>query len=326
MNVGADTVAAPGRPLIPSPLRPTDRVAIVSPSGWVEPAYVEGAARWFRERGYEPAVAPHALCRFGTYSANAPVRCADLRDALLDPSVRAVFCSRGGYGAVHLLEELDRLPLRSDPKWLIGYSDISALHALMGRHGVASIHSPMARHLAGCCDGAADRDPASAALEAILRGEFRPVDLGSSPLSRSGVARGRLTGGNLAIIGSLLSTPFDLTAPGTILFIEDVGEPAYRIERMLWQLRLAGKLGSLAGLIVGSFTGDTRPLNGLEAAEVVREMVSCYDYPVAFGAPIGHTLRNIPLIENVDAELEVDRSGRATLRYIAAAAAAKPSE
>ncbi|MDE6832270.1 MAG: LD-carboxypeptidase, partial [Muribaculaceae bacterium] len=131
----------------PLPLRPGASIAILSPASVINPDYVDGAAATIRRLGYRPLVMPHTLGRSGSYSATAADRLADLTDALTDPSIRAIICSRGGYGAVHLLLSLATLPIESAPKWLVGFSDISALHALMQKHGVQSIHAPMMKHI-----------------------------------------------------------------------------------------------------------------------------------------------------------------------------------
>lgn len=288
----------------PQALPPGSRVAIVSPASIIDPAYVDGAVTTLHSWGYDPVVFPHALGKCGSYSGTVAGRVADLAGALTDPSIRAVLCSRGGYGTVHLLEELSRLPLRDDPKWIIGFSDISALHALMASRGIASIHGSMCKHLALQPDCA----PAKA-LRAILRGEYPAYDAPAHPLNRPGTASGRLVGGNMAVLGGLVGTPYDIFAPGTVLFIEDIAEPIYKVERLLYQLRLKGVLGSLAGLIVGRFT-DYRPdRNYPDMYAMIADMTAPYGYPVTFDFPCGHTDDNMPLIESLDVTLTVDAAG-----------------
>lgn len=294
-----------GNIIVPPPLSDGDRIALVAPSGWILPEFVDGAVAALEREGFRPVLAPHLMHRYGSFSAPAPVRLADMADALTSSSVKAVLCVRGGYGAVHLLEGLSRLPLRDNPKWVVGYSDISAIHGLMACHGIASIHGPMARHLATT----GPDDPATRMLFAMLRGTFGRIGLGYSPLSRAGCGRGPLYGGNLAVLASLASTRFNLLRRGSILFIEDIGEPAYRVERMLYELRLSGVLESLNGLIIGHFTGDSRPLGGLGPVEIARDLVADYGYPVAVGAPIGHLPANMPMPEGLDVTLEVGPGG-----------------
>lgn len=290
------------RPLIvPEPLRPGDRIAILSPAGIIKPEFVYKAMHVLQDAGYRPFVTPHALGRWRTYSGTPQERFDDLRQALLDSSVKAILCSRGGYGAVHLLEDLDRLPLRENPKWIIGYSDISALHALMHRHGIVSVHAPMAKHLATL----KGRDDDAQALFEILAGEPQLYSIPPSPLNRQGTAVAPLVGGNLAVIADLVATPFDTILPDTILFIEDIAEPVYKTERILYQLRLSGALSRIKGLIVGAFTDYAPEVDGRSMEAMISSMVADYSYPVAFGVPVGHVDHNLPLQVSLPTRLEV---------------------
>lgn len=289
---------------IPAPLRDGDRIAIVSPSGPVDSALVYAAADTLRGQGYRVDIFPSALGKCGQYAASDSARLADLSAALTDSSVRAILCSRGGYGAVHLLDSLSALPLERDPKWLIGFSDISALHALLASRGIASIHGNMCKHIAL---GPDDED--NATFLAMLRG-YRPAyEFAPDSLNRCGQASGRLLGGNLAVIAELINTPYDVIQPGTILFIEDVEEPIYKIERIMYQLRLSGVLPRLGGLIVGQFTGY-RPNDSYETMErMIADMTAPYTYPVAFNVPIGHVDHNVPVIQSAEVTLTVTPEG-----------------
>lgn len=291
--------------IIPEPLAPADRIAIASPSGAVRPELVDAAAAIIAAAGFAPVVMPHAKGRSGSYSAPAISRFADMAAAVADRSIRAILCARGGYGAVHLLPSLDEMPLRANPKWLIGFSDISALHALWASRGIASIHGPMARHLSVNGLG----HPGTQALFAILRGESVAVIAPPHLLNREGDARATLAGGNLAVLSGLVNTPYDMFRPGTILVLEDINEPIYRIERMLWQLRLSGTLGSLAGLVLGNFKGADPDANHAAVEDMIAEMTAPYSYPVAFGAPVGHILENMPLRLTAPANLAVTPDG-----------------
>ena len=289
---------------IPAPLRDGDRIAIVSPSGPVDSALVYAAADTLRGQGYRVDIFPSALGKCGQYAASDSARLADLSAALTDSTVRAILCSRGGYGAVHLLDSLSALPLERDPKWLIGFSDISALHALLASRGIASIHGNMCKHIAL---GPDDED--NATFLAMLRG-YRPAyEFAPDSLNRCGQASGRLLGGNLAVIAELINTPYDVIQPGTILFIEDVEEPIYKLERIMYQLRLSGVLPRLGGLIVGQFTGY-RPNDSYETMErMIADMTAPYTYPVAFNVPIGHVDHNVPVIQSAEVTLKVTPEG-----------------
>lgn len=287
--------------LTPRPLAHGDRVAILSPAGIIKPQLVYNCLPVLADRGWVPYVGENTFNRFGTYAGTDDERYSDLETALLDPDTRAIICARGGYGAVHLLERLDRLPLRDDPKWIVGYSDISALHALMTRHGIKSIHAPMTKHISQ--HKGLDED--SLRLFSQLEGQTPETRVEGRPLNRPGHAEGLLVGGNLAVIAGLLSTPFDVIKPGRILFIEDIAEPIYKTERILYTLRLNGTLASLGGLIVGRFT-DYAPDRGSKTMEeMIAHMVADYDYPVAYNFPVGHVDHNVPLICSSTVSLDV---------------------
>lgn len=294
----------PSALLTPS-LLPGDRIAIVSPASIIRPQYVHGAVAALDAMGYRPWVAPHALGRHGSYSGTVAERIADMTAALTDHSIRAILCSRGGYGAVHLLEELDRLPLRADPKWLIGFSDISALHALMNRHGIASFHASMTSALCR----SAGHGKATASLFSLMKGESVTYKLPPSLLNHCGTVTAPLAGGNLAVISGLAGTPFSPFRRGTVLLIEDTGEPPHSIERKIMQLRLSGVLAQLSGMIVGRFTrfsvsGDVPSVEGM-----ISRLTASYGYPVAFGAPVGHISDNMPMVLGAPVRLEVTPEG-----------------
>lgn len=294
----------------PQPLRRGNKIAICSPAGPIDAYKVDGAVEALEAQGWQPVVMPHTLGRFGNYSGTADERYSDMAEALTNPDYRAVLCSRGGYGVVHIMDRLSRLPLADDPKWVIGYSDISAMHALMASKGIASIHAPRAVQIM-----LGDSDPDTATLFSILRGE-RPAHIfPSHEFDHPGIATGRLYGGNVAVLAELISTPYDILRPDTVLFIEDIGEPIYKIERILYQLRLSGVLDNLRGLIVGQFTEYKPDRNYTAMEQMVRDMTSTVKYPVAFGVPVGHVDHNLPMIESADVTLKVSPSGSNSLIF-----------
>ncbi|MBD5255480.1 MAG: LD-carboxypeptidase [Barnesiella sp.] len=294
------------RIVTPPSLRPGDMIAIVTPAS-AAPGYdYSGMVRIIESMGYNAYVAPHARGRSGSYSGTKSQRLSDLSEALTNPEVRAIICTRGGYGAIHLLDDLDELPLADDPKWIVGFSDISALHALMQRHGIASLHAPMGCNLKY---HSGELSPSVKAMFAMLEGKHATYEINHNSLNRNGETMGTLVGGNLAVLDGLISTRFDVIRPNTILFIEDVAEPVYKIERQLYRLKLSGVLENLAGLIVGDFT-ETHGDENYRAMEImIRDMVKDYDYPVAFGVPAGHARVNIPLILGAPVMLEVSDEG-----------------
>lgn len=297
--------------IFPRPLVNGDKIAIVSPASIINPEYVSGAVDVLRRLGWNPYVAPHALGASGSFSGTVSERLADINQALDDPEVRAILCSRGGYGAVHLLDKLDSNAFEEDPKWIIGFSDISALHAYASHHNVASIHSSMCKHIALF----GEHDECSRTLIGILRGKMPEYNVEPHCYNRHGVASGKVVGGNLAVISALLATPYSpFETQGSILVIEDIAEPIYKVERILYQLRLAGVFDRISALIVGQFTEYRPDRNYSVMEDMIREAISGFNFPVAFNFPVGHVDRNLPLVMSAAARLEVAEDG-VTLRY-----------
>lgn len=288
-------------------------MAIVSPASAVNPDFIDGAVKTLQQEGYRVKVAKHARGKEGSFSASRGDRLEDMAQALQDPEVKAILCSRGGYGCVHLLEDLEPLVAQileqGHEKWLIGFSDISALHALWQKHGIVSLHSSMAKELAKGTGSEAVRR-----LLSLLRGGETRLEFAPTIFDHPGRATGRLVGGNLAVIDGLMGTPYFPAGEGDILLIEDIAEPIYKVERILYQLRLSGVLKRLGGLVVGRFT-DYRPTVDHNSME---EMIACategLPYPRVYGAPIGHIEgENMPLPLGAQAQLTVGPEG-STLR------------
>lgn len=299
----AETAAS--KMISPAPLQQGDKIAIVSPASRIYPEYIDGACRTIQQLGYVPVLAPHCKDNVRGYAGTAEQRLSDFHEAIADPSVRAVLCSRGGYGVTHLLENLDINLIAQNPKWVIGFSDISALHAAMNRAGVMSVHASMAKHLAEH-----GIDNVTETLFALLRGGKMDYQMPAHPLNTLGVAEGTMVGGNMAVLCALAASPYDLLAKGDILFIEDIGEAIYRIERLLYGLRLSGVLGKVKGLVVGRFTECESPDGtGETMEEMIARMVRPYGIPTAFDFPCGHIDQNMPLIESSAVRLTVAPEG-----------------
>ncbi len=293
--------AKAGDTIYPPALKAGDKIAIIAPAGPIKHAPVDSAAEVLRRLGYNPVIYPHTFGEYGHFSGTHAERLSDLVAAFTDPEVRAILCARGGYGVVHNLDKLSALPIQNDPKWVIGFSDISALHALMASKGIASIHSSMAKQIA-LGPGNEDNDT----LFSILQGNLPSYTFEPHPLNHPGHAEGKLLGGNLAVIADLIATPFDIIQPGTILFIEDVSEPIYKIERILYQLRLKGVLPQLKGLIIGQFTEYKPDDNHPTMEAMIADALADYPYlPVAFNIPIGHVDHNVPVVESSNAVLHI---------------------
>ena len=285
----------------PAPLRKGDRVAIVSPASKIAPELIDGAVAALRNEGFKPVVMPHAKGVCGSFSGTAQERLADLQSALDDDRIRAILCSRGGYGAVHLLEELNQLPKEKFDKWLIGFSDITVLHALWHKKGVASMHGAMAKYIGRGADGF---DCYTHELD-MLCGERPMLTFGSHEFNHRGFVRGEIVGGNMAVLGGLIGSEFDPIEPGDILFIEDIAEHIYKVERMLWKLRLRGVFEKIGGVIVGQFT-EYKPSADYQTMEMmIDSFFRDYTFPLAYNAPVGHVEANHPLLLGAEATLPV---------------------
>ena len=238
------------------------------------------------------------------FSGTDEARLADLQQALDDPDVKAILCGRGGYGLTRIIDCIDFVRFRERPKWIIGYSDITLLHShLEARFRIASLHAPMA---AAFNEGGAE-GPYVQSLRLALEGKDLSYACAPHAFNRPGQISAPVTGGNLALLAHLAGTDSAVPMEGKILFIEDVGEYLYNIDRMIRQLQRSGRLDRLAGLIVGSFTegrDTTRPF-GATAEEIIRDVIKEYDFPVCFGFPVGHDGRNVALKTGVSHQLSI---------------------
>lgn len=296
--------------IFPPALKPGDKIALLSPASAVKEEYVRGAMDKIILEGYEPVLMPHALGHeCGSYASASGSRLLDLMEALEDKEIRAILCTRGGYGCASLLMNLHESLIARDPKWIIGFSDVSALLAKWYNAGIASIHGPMAKHLA---TESLD-NPCTRALFNILEqgGKFDYM-FPSFHGNRPGTVKGTLRGGNLAVLNDLAASPYDLLKIGhgedVILFFEDISEPIYAIERMLLRLALSGSLARVKGLIFGQFT-EYRPDKNFNTAEdMINTGLDCWlirDIPVALQFPVGHIRENYPLVEGAEVEFTV---------------------
>lgn len=301
--------------IIPDSLQNGDTIAILAPATRVNPEFVRGAEARLLAEGCNVRVFPSALGDIaeGSYSAPFATRLAELTSAFADPEIKAILCARGGYGCARLIDKFEPEFLRENAKWMIGFSDISALHAMMGRAGVASIHGPMAKHIA---TSPAD-DYCTQALLRILRTSqipeyFAPHEEENIP----GTAEGILVGGNLTVLNDLAATPFDVFARADnediILVLEDIGEAIYAVERMMRRLMLAGTLGKLKGIIFGHFTEYRADRDYADMELMLTSLMREAGLenperaiPVVYGFPAGHTPDNLPLVLNVPARLAV---------------------
>ncbi len=287
----------------PPKLKIGDKAVVVSPAGKVDRELVYKAVSVLTDWGLKVEIAENALCESGRFSGFVEQRLSDLQKAMDDPEVKLIFCSRGGYGTVHLLDKLDFSRMKSNPKWVVGYSDITALHAALQANGIMSIHGPMAKHFSE--EGA--EDVSVSYIKSILAGQSLKYEIPiihNKHLNRKGKASGRLFGGNLAVFCGLMGTNVVRIPKNGILFIEDIGEAPYKVDRMIYQLKLAGVFDKISGLIVGQFTDyeeDNEMYNSLHQS--ILNAVSEYSFPVCFDFPIGHVKLNFPVIMGARASL-----------------------
>jgi muramoyltetrapeptide carboxypeptidase len=289
--------------IVPRPVVPGGTIGVVAPGGAVDAEALDKGVAWLEAAGFRVRLGDHVLAR-GRYCAGDPaMRLADLCDMLRDPEVGAVICARGGYGTTHLLPLLDPALVTAHPKLVVGYSDVSPLLGwLVECCHVVALHGPMvATDLAkGLTERAAGR------LTALLAS---PTAAWREPITDvvvAGSATGRLVGGCLSSLVALLGTSYAIQTEGAVLFLEDVAEPPYRIDRMLTHLRLAGKLDRIAGLVLGSFADCDGSDAGDGAAAVFRDFFADATFPVIAGFPAGHRSENLPLALGMPLRIDTD--------------------
>ncbi|NER12942.1 LD-carboxypeptidase [Leptobacterium flavescens] len=239
------------------------------------------------------------------YGGTDEERIKDFQEALDDPEVKAIWCAKGGYGTVRILDGLDFSGFIEHPKWIVGYSDITVLHSHINRLRVQSLHATMPIDVPNL------KPKALRSLKRALFGKKLKYEVKNSKYNRIGKARGELVGGNLSVLYSLLGSPTSIDTKGKILFLEDLDEYLYHIDRMLMNLKRNGYFEELKGLVIGGMTDmhdNTIPF-GKNAKEIILDIVSSYDFPVAFNFPSGHVKGNRALILGREAELDVNTSG-----------------
>lgn len=279
-------------------------IRIISPSGVIDPSYIDGAIHRLRAWGYIVSEGAHARDTWGRFAGTDDDRLSDLVMALQDQSVDAILCSRGGYGLQRII---DRIPPVTKP--VIGFSDITALHQAAGLARQPSLHGIMCKHIATLPEESEELQ----LFRKALAGEPLEYRLPNHPLNRFGEAYAPIVGGNLSVLYGLQGTPFGLSKFSyqfPILLIEDIGERHYHIDRMMRNLRMSGVLAHLSGLIVGQFTDcDEDPLMKQTVYETIKEAVADCDYPVIFDAPFGHVEHNLPLWQHRHASIHCGADG-----------------
>ncbi len=296
--------------MFPSALKKQDKIAIVSPSGSIDEKYIDAVSELILEWGFVPVESEFARGKEGRFSGTVEQRITDFQAAIDNPEVKAILCSRGGYGLMQIIDFIDFTEFEINPKWIIGYSDITVLHAVASNLDVVSIHCSMARQLSELPKDSLILEN----LQNMLEGQKPSYTIPSHPLNRTGKAEGEVIGGNLSLIYALRGTHFDMDGYRKILFIEDIGEEPYQIDRMLHNLKMGGILENIDGLIVGQFTNyEEDPSMGGTVYELIVEAVAEYEYPVCFNFPVGHVDDNVPLLVGAEARFSV--GGEVRLEY-----------
>ena len=293
--------------IIPKFLKENDLVGIVSPAGKIDAVHIENACEYLMSKNLRSVIAPNAGNSFNNFSATDEQRAADLQMMINNPDIKAIWCTRGGYGAIRLIDKIDFSPLKKYPKWLIGFSDITVLHSVMReKYGLASIHGSM-------CISLSKGNPSETGVDTLwelLFGKIPEYELPNHSLNRLGKSTGMLIGGNLSLLCALSGSKYDFKPKGKILFIEEVSEYLYRFDRMIQSLKISGKLAGLSGLIIGQITEmkDNETPFGMSAYEIVADAVSNYDYPVMFDFFAGHSKINEPLLLGAQVVMEVSET------------------
>jgi muramoyltetrapeptide carboxypeptidase len=296
--------------IIPPNLKKGDTVGIVALASKVNYEDIKSAINIMQnDWGLKVIVGESVNSTYFNFAGTDEIRAMDFQQMLDNQLVKAIFSARGGYGSSRIIDKIDFTEFKKNPKWIIGFSDITVVHNHLQAMGYESLHAPMPKTLT--------KDKMSAdSLRNALFGNEIEYNIPSNSINRIGNAEGQIVGGNLCILAHLIGSVSDVNTDGKILFIEDIGEYLYNIDRMMIQLKRAGKLSNLSGLIVGTFSDskeNDEPF-GKTVYEIIQEHVSDYNYPVCYGFPVGHESMNWTMICGRNATLSID-SQRVMLNF-----------
>ena len=287
--------------LLPPYLKKGDKIAITCPAKKL-PRPMDDAVALLQSWGLEVVLGDTVTASYHQFAGDDDLRAHDLQRFIADDSIKAIIAARGGYGTIRMIDKVDFGRFAQNPKWLIGFSDITVLHThLFANYGAQTIHGQMPVNIPDASKHSLDT------LRMALFGEALSYEYHAHALNRSGRGKGILVGGNLSLLIAVSGSVSDIDYSGKILFIEDVGEYLYSVDRMLRSLKRAGKLTQLAGLVVGGFTDmkDNDIPFGQTVPEIIMDIVQEYDYPVCFDFPAGHIPDNCSLIFGKEARLSV---------------------
>ncbi|WP_345230432.1 LD-carboxypeptidase [Olivibacter ginsenosidimutans] len=287
----------------PPYLKKGDQVGIVCPA-WKVDQDLTGAITLLQSWGLNVILGKTVHSSYRQYAGSDELRAHDFQQMLDNDDIRAVFAARGGYGCVRMIDRVDFSRFAKHPKWIIGFSDVTVIHSHVHQHyGIPTIHGQMPITIPDATKASLN------SLRETLFGKTPVYEYQSTHLNLAGETKGQVIGGNLALLVNVLGSVSDMDYNGKILFIEDVGEYYYAIDRMLWTLKRASKLKNLKGLLVGGFTSlkDSATPFGISIPDLVHEIVGEYGYPVAFDFPAGHIDNNFTLILGKEAQLHVEK-------------------
>jgi muramoyltetrapeptide carboxypeptidase len=295
---------------LPPYLKPGDTIGITCPAGFMSMADIQPSVEVLKSWGFNLRIGKTVGMREFIFGGTDSDRLADFQQMLDDPSIQAIMCARGGYGCVRIIDQLDWRKFELKPKWIIGFSDITVLHAQLNhRYHIASLHSKMCNSFPEHPEMAEKGQWDSIlSIRTALTGHPVEYPVGNDAANRFGTGQGILTGGNLKTIESLAGTASDLLTAGMILFLEDAGEYLYSVDRMFYNLKRSGKLEKLSGLVIGGFRvkpDDPGEEFGKSIYNIVKEQVADYSYPVCFNFPVGHQKINYALKCGVRHELTI---------------------
>jgi len=295
---------------IPPYLQLGDFIGISSPAGYMSLEAIQPAVIRLQAWGFRVIIGSTIGKRDFTFGGTDAERAADLQDMINDPSIRAILCARGGYGAVRIVDQLDFKACKQHPKWIIGFSDITVLHChLQQQVAIASIHSKMCNSFPDKWEDADElQQQTIQSIFDCLTGKKMQYSALPNAANKIGTAKGVLIGGNLRTIESLAGSKSDIHTAGKILFVEDTGEYLYSIDRMFWNLQRSGKLNQLSALVIGGFKikkDDAGEEFGKTLEEIVLEKVKDFNYPVCFDFPVGHQKNNLAIKCGVPHELTI---------------------
>jgi muramoyltetrapeptide carboxypeptidase len=282
-------------------LKQGSKIAIAAPARMVTPEEMQFAINWLKEKGFVPVYDERLFAQHHIFAGDDNFRAAVFQQYLEDEDIEAIWIARGGYGSIRIIDKLDFTKFLKHPKWIIGFSDGTVLHGKLNRLGVPSLHAAMPFFFE-------NKTPeAKNALLDALSGNPLRYAFPYHPLNKKGVIEGEIVGGNLSVLYGMMGSNTFPELDGKILFIEEVDEYIYHIDRMMHALKRAGKLENLKGLVVGGLTqihDNSHPF-GITAEQVIAEAVAEYDYPVCFGFPAGHFDDNRPLFFGQKSRIEV---------------------